>query len=86
MQLTCSGFLTQRFLRTIGDQQLLAFLKEELNYENETMKNLEKPKMDVFNQPVSQLQHVIASYFIVIEICSMEVKVIITGFNITSVS
>ncbi|XP_028400392.1 complement component 1 Q subcomponent-binding protein, mitochondrial-like [Dendronephthya gigantea] len=34
-----------------GDQQLLAFLKEELNYENETMKNLEKPKLEIFNQP-----------------------------------
>ena len=74
MQLTCSGFLMQSFLLTIGDQQLLAFLKEELNYENETMKNLEKPKLDVFNQPVSQLQHVIAIYFIVIEICTMEIR------------
>lgn len=29
----------------------MAFLKEELNYENETMKNLEKPKLEIFSQP-----------------------------------
>jgi hypothetical protein len=40
------------FLFWLGDQQLLAFLKEELNYENETMKNLEKPKLEIFSQPV----------------------------------
>lgn len=36
----------------IGDKQLLEFLKEEVNYETETMKNLEKPKLEFFNQPV----------------------------------
>ena len=33
-----------------GDQQLLAFIKEELNFENEAVKNLEKPKLEFFNQ------------------------------------
>lgn len=36
-----------------GDQQLLAFLKEELNYEKQTLTNLEKPKLETFNQLVS---------------------------------
>jgi hypothetical protein len=46
---------------TVGDQQLLAFLKEELNYENEGMKKLEKPKLDIFNQAVSKTYHQITS-------------------------
>ena len=52
---TCLILALHFDLYITGDQELLAFLKEELQYEKDSMQGLPKPKLDEFNKVVGYL-------------------------------